>query len=82
TAKTEWTAWTNDNPNTLVLDAKDGKGTFEMADVRKSNADIISEIEADTTVPEEEKLQIVQNIMNGRWFSGDLDSHFNTPSLW
>ncbi|MCF0259646.1 MAG: carboxylesterase/lipase family protein [Erysipelotrichaceae bacterium] len=78
----EWTAWTKESPNTLVLDAKDGKSVSEMKDVRKSNAEIIQDIEADKTVPEDEKKQIVQNIMNGRWFSADLDKHFSTPSLW
>jgi len=81
---TEWTAWTKDTKQTLILDADEesGKATAEMKNVFKTNAEIIEEIEKDDTLPEEVKSAVISTIMNGRWFSDDLDAHFKTPSLW
>ncbi|MBQ0065186.1 MAG: carboxylesterase/lipase family protein [Firmicutes bacterium] len=80
-AGVEWNAWKNDARDTLVLDGKDGKAVIEVKDVYKSNADIIKEIEADP-LDENDKKTIISTILNGRWFSADLDAHFKTPSLW
>ncbi|XME01902.1 carboxylesterase family protein [Lachnospiraceae bacterium C1.1] len=79
---TEWKTWTSDEKNTMVFDADETAGSTELKDVFKTNAEIISEIDADDSVSDEVKTYIVQNIMNGRWFSADMDEHFNTPSLW
>ncbi|MCR5526883.1 MAG: carboxylesterase family protein [Lachnospiraceae bacterium] len=81
-SEAEWKTWTEDSKNTMVFDADDTAATVELKDVYKTNEDIISEIEKDDTVSDDVKNYIVQNIMNGRWFSADLDEHFNTPSLW
>ena len=80
----DWTTWDPETRQTLVLDAnaETGEAAFEMKDVYKTNVDIIAEIEADDSVPADTKAYIIGNIMNGRWFSGDLDAHFGTPSLW
>ncbi|MCR5294545.1 MAG: carboxylesterase family protein [Lachnospiraceae bacterium] len=78
----EWPAWKAGNKLTLVLDADETKAQLEVKDVFKTNEEIIAACEADETISEEHKTYIIQNIMNGRWFSADLDAHFNTPSLW
>ncbi|MCD8147351.1 MAG: carboxylesterase family protein [Clostridiales bacterium] len=80
----EWTTWDKDTMQTLVLDASEdtGEAIVEMQNVFKTNADIIAEIEADDTLDEEIKATIISTIMNGRWFSDDLDEYYNTPSLW
>lgn len=81
TAGVEWSAWTKDSKDTLVLDSQDGKAVVEVKDVYKTNAEIIKEIEADP-LDKDDKASIIANILNGRWFSKDLDDHFGTPSLW
>lgn len=81
TSGVEWSAWTNDAKNTLVLDSQEGKAVVEVKDVYKTNAEIIKEIEADK-LDKDDKASIIANILNGRWFSKDLDDHFGTPSLW
>lgn len=81
TAGVEWSAWTKDSKDTLVLDSQDGKAVVEVKDVYKTNAEIIKEIEADP-LDKDDKASIIANILNGRWFSQDLDDHFGTPSLW
>jgi para-nitrobenzyl esterase len=59
-----------------------GEATAEMQDVYKSNDEIIAEIEADDTLEDDMKSTILSTILNGRWFSDDLDAYFGTPSLW
>ncbi|MDO4466605.1 MAG: carboxylesterase family protein [Bacillota bacterium] len=81
TSGVEWTAWKQDGKDTLVMDSQDGKAVVEVKNVFKTNAEIIAEIEADP-LDSEDKASIIANILNGRWFSKDLDEHFNTPSLW
>lgn len=80
----DWAVWDKDTMQTLVLDASEetGEATVEMQNVYKTNEAIIAEVEADDSIPEDTKAVIVGTIMNGRWFSDDLDAHFNTPSLW
>ncbi len=79
-----WDNWTSESKQTLCLDADEetGTSTAVLKNVFKTNDEIIAEIEADTAVPDEVKSVIISTIMNGRWFSDDLDAHFNTPSLW
>ena len=78
----KWEPWTNANKQTLVLDADATSASAAMKDVFKTNQEIIDEIVADTTIPEDIKSVIIATIMNGRWFSDDLDEYFHTPSLW
>ena len=79
-----WEPWDGESRMTLVLDGseEEGSGMATMENVFKSNAEIIDEIEADDSVPEDLKATVIATIMNGRWFSDDLDAHFGTPSLW
>jgi para-nitrobenzyl esterase len=80
----EWTTWNQDTKQTLVMDASEetGEATAEMQDVYKGNDEIIAEIEADDTLEDDMKSTIISTILNGRWFSDDLDAYFGTPSLW
>lgn len=80
-AGTDWTPWTIKDPKTLVLDAKGEKGEARMEDVSTTNEAIIEAIE-DDQLNDTNKKAIISTIMNGRWFSNDLDQHFNTPGLW
>ena len=80
-AGTDWTPWTVKDPKTLVLDAKGEKGEARMEDVSTTNEAIIEAIE-DDRLDDTDKKAIISTIMNGRWFSNDLDQHFNTPGLW
>ena len=77
----KWTLFTKADPKTLVLDAKGDKAVVTMEDVTTTNEEIIEEIEADP-LDDDDKNIILTTIMNGRWFSSDLDEHFKTPGLW
>lgn len=80
-AGVEWTPYTKESPETLVLDAKDEKAVVEMKDVTTTNAMIIERMENDK-LDQADKDIVIQNVLNGRWFSKDLDDHFKNASLW
>ena len=79
---TEWPAWTPDNKVSLVLDADETEAIIEAKDVSSTYEAIIGEMEADDSVSEEIKSGVIQNVMNGRWFSDALDKYYENPSLW
>ena len=74
----EWSAWTPDNPVSMVLDADSN----ECRDVSTTYADIMDRMDADENVSEEGKQLAIANVMNGRWFSAALDERYGNPSLW
>ncbi|WP_143452687.1 carboxylesterase family protein [Konateibacter massiliensis] len=80
---TEWEAWSKEEAGkTLVLDADKEKAKIEMQDRTISYDDVISQMEQNNTISEEAKTTIIQQVLNGRWFSGKLDEHFDNVSLW
>ena len=78
----EWSAWTPENPVSMVLDAADGVGSGECRDVSTTYADIMNRMDADASVSEGGKNLAIANVMNGRWFSAALDERYGNPSLW
>lgn len=50
-ALTEWTLWTPQNTKSLVLNADASKAVIEMKDVSTTYEDIITQMDADETVP-------------------------------
>lgn len=73
---TEWSVWTPQNTKSLVLDADASKSVVEMKDVSTTYEDIIAKMDADQTVSNEIKAEIIKNVLNGRWFSDTLDKHY------
>ncbi|MBQ0064683.1 MAG: carboxylesterase/lipase family protein [Firmicutes bacterium] len=72
-----WPAWTKENKNTLVLDGN----KVEIKDVYMSNAEIIENMNRDPLNKEDKEI-LIHSILNGRWFSSDLDAYYKNPSLW
>ncbi|MHC5408850.1 carboxylesterase family protein [Listeria seeligeri] len=79
---TKWTSWSNNNPSSLILDANDNQAQIEMKKETDTNQAIIKRIEADASISDAAKNQIVHQVLNGRWFSDDLDTYYSNPSLW
>jgi len=77
-----WERWTPKKPFSMVLDAKDGKQIAVCKDVSTTYDEIFENMEKDNTISNDEKDLIISEVMNGRWFSGPLDEHYGTPSLW
>lgn len=80
-AGVDWTPFTASSPETLVLDAENDKAVVKMEDVTTTNAEIIERMDADP-LDAQDKQTIIQNILNGRWFSADLDEYYSNESLW
>lgn len=79
---TPWATWTPEAPLSMVMDADDSQATAEMADVTTTYDEILARMDADDTLPQEVKANVISNVMNGRWFSAALDAHYQNPTLW
>ncbi|MBC6310567.1 carboxylesterase family protein [Listeria sp. FSL L7-1582] len=79
---TTWSAWKKDNQASLVLDANEVDAKATMTKETKTNQTIIDAIKKDQTIPENAKNTIIHDVLNGRWFSSELDAYFNNKSLW
>jgi len=79
-----WEKWSNANngPTQLVFDADKDKAIIKMSHERISYREVLKEIETDQTITPEAKDKIIKEVLNGRWFSGQLDQQFANPSLW
>lgn len=79
---TKWEAWSAQNSKSLILDADDQHAQVSMTQEEDTNQAIIQRMEADTSIPEMTKENIIHEVLNGRWFSSDLDAYYHNPSLW
>ncbi len=79
---TNWTKWSKQNHASLILDADDNHAQVKMEKETDTNQAVIKRIEADTSISEATKNEIVHHVLNGRWFSADLDAYYHNPSLW
>lgn len=79
-----WDAWTAEEgkPNTLLLTADTENALIAMADRRISYDAVLAAMDADTSISEEAKAAIIAGVLNGRWFSGQLDAYYGNESLW
>ncbi len=66
----------------LSFDADQSHALISMKQAGRSYQQIIADIEADTTLPAQHKQILIQQVLNGRWFSGPLDQHFNNSEVW
>lgn len=80
--ETEWTNWNVDHKVSMVFDADTTTSTNELKDVSSSYDQVIAAMQADKTIDKKIKLDVISNVMNGRWFSAALDQYYGNPSLW
>lgn len=79
---TEWKKWNLSEKLTQVFDADATSATITSKNVYKTYDQIMSEMDADTTVDETVKKLVISGSMNGRWFSDAVDAKYNNESLW
>lgn len=73
----KWEAWTPQNRAETVFDA-DGKQAKVYQRSNDTSYDgILEELEADNSLNADSKNYIIKNILNGRWFSGGLDTKYH-----
>lgn len=73
-----WPEWNSHAKTTLILDAADGKAAVKTADVYRKPKQIIDQLGADSALSEPAKQRVIKEILNGRWFSSELDSTYAT----
>lgn len=78
----QWANWTPESKSSMVFDGTETDAIVELKDVSTTYEQIISQMEADTSISEELKEKVIRNVMNGRWFSDTLDQHYQSVNLW
>lgn len=79
----QWNNWTSlDGQSQLILDADDEKAWAEMSDEHTSYDEILALMDADQSIPEDQKQTMIETVLNGRWFSAALDQHYQNKNLW
>ena len=53
-----------------------------MSYERTDYKNILEEIDNDNTISQEAKNKIIKEVLNGRWFSNELDKTYGNESLW
>lgn len=77
----EWKTWSAaGDETTLYLDATKKDANIKMGKKEFTYADVLDEIEKDTSVPTDRKQVLISQVLNGRWFSHDLDEKYNNLS--
>nr|WP_304283956.1 carboxylesterase family protein [Phascolarctobacterium succinatutens] len=79
---TTWQAWNPTYRPELVLDANRQHARISSINSRVSYAGILAEMANDKSINEQSKNYIIHNVLNGRWFSDELDAKYGNPSLW
>lgn len=78
----KWPVWDKTNRYSLTFDGKDDTGYVQCESREDSFEKICRNMEQDTSIPEDLKLQVIRNVLNGRWFSRELDQTFGCRDLW
>ncbi|MCQ4086514.1 carboxylesterase family protein [Saccharibacillus sp. JS10] len=80
---TEWNTWTPqsslDGESMLVLDANRRKALAYTSSPAFTTEQVIAAMRADHTISEADKSELISKVLNGRWFSGQLDQSFGNP---
>lgn len=78
---TEWTEWQKDaDENILFLDADDSVAIAKMGKKEFDYTSVLAAIENDRSITEEQKADLLSEVMNGRWFSYELDKKYHNLS--
>jgi para-nitrobenzyl esterase len=80
----KWKPWTDAKTGLtqLLLNANKKKAIITMSKERIKYEDVLNEMQADRSIPQEVKDQLIENVLNGRWFSEGLDKKFGNLCLW
>lgn len=74
---TEWKPWSAANQEVLSLDADKSKSKISLISDKETAEDIVSIMTKDTSISQESKDKLHKTVLNGRWFSKELDKHTN-----
>ncbi|HEM5424273.1 TPA: carboxylesterase/lipase family protein [Streptococcus suis] len=69
----QWEEWTADGSQVMRFDASLEKAEIEMGEDSQTTEDIVANLRADSTLSADKKQVLIDNVLNGRWFSQPLD---------
>ncbi|HEM2548869.1 TPA: carboxylesterase family protein [Streptococcus suis] len=69
----QWEEWTADGNQVMKFDASLEKAEIELGEDSQTAEDIVANLRADSTLSADKKQVLIDNILNGRWFSQPLD---------
>lgn len=71
----EWKKYSNNDHSVMSLDASKSEMLIKNILVDTKNMDIIHQMEKDNSISSDIKKHINENVLNGRWFSSELDKY-------
>lgn len=76
----EWKPWSPnaEGASQLVVNADRTRAWYTQTYGHQTGDTILKELEQDTTLEPQAKEYIIRHVLNGRWFSRELDAHFHT----
>lgn len=78
-----WSAQNNDEGKSLLyMDADKNKAIISMGGKMFTYQDVLNEMDKDHTISQHVKEEIISEVLNGRWFSTELDKKYGNKSLW
>ncbi|MDR3048825.1 MAG: carboxylesterase family protein [Elusimicrobiota bacterium] len=77
----QWKPW-GKTPNQLIINADAGKANIYESSQIIDQAEVIAQIANDKSIDEQSKKIIISQVLNGRWFSKDLDKKFKNAGVW
>lgn len=75
-----WNQYTADDKRTMNLDADKNKAELSSVEKKFTDNDILNAMKEDNSIPENKKSYVIKHVMNGRWFSYQLDKSYNNLS--
>jgi len=81
-----WLPWSpkhdNQGQSLLVLNANRHKALIQMSSKSYDEAVLLDAMAKDHHLSDQAKQEMIDKVLNGRWFSDSLDKRFHVPSLW
>ncbi|WP_175404897.1 carboxylesterase family protein [Marinomonas sp. FW-1] len=81
-----WLTWSPEHEqqgqSLLILNANKHKALIQMSSKSYDENALLEAMKNDNHLPEQAKMQMINQVLNGRWFSTALDNTFQNPSLW
>lgn len=75
-----WTPYSKDTRKVLNIDATKDKTQATLKTTAFTDNDILNEMSNDDTITANKKEYLIKHVMNGRWFSHQLDEKYNNLS--
>ncbi|MGO2513823.1 carboxylesterase family protein [Marinomonas polaris] len=81
-----WLTWSPEHEkqgqSLLTLNANKHRALIQMSSKSYDEKALLDAMKNDHSLPDQAKKKMINQVLNGRWFSDALDQQFNNPSLW